>query len=69
MIVVFTEAEMEHINTKRFRWTVKDDCPESMRKRIERKLGYLYDKEYDQSNPIRNKMPKEEANIHLNTKK
>ena len=42
MIVIFTEEEMKHINTTENAWTIKSDCPDSMRKRIEKKLYYIY---------------------------
>jgi hypothetical protein len=42
MIVMFTEQEMEYIHTRRNRWTIKDGCPEAMRKRIEKKLHNIY---------------------------
>lgn len=60
MIVIFAEKEMEHINTKKFRWTIKDDCPDNIKKRLKKKLDYLYSKEYDQGNPMRYGIPKEE---------
>ena len=48
MTVYFSDLELEYINQKPFHWTIKADCPRSMRKGIEKKLNYLYSKKYDQ---------------------
>jgi hypothetical protein len=48
MTVNFTDKEMKYIDQKRFHWAIKNDCPESTRKSIEKKLQYLYGKKYDQ---------------------
>lgn len=48
MTIVFSDKEMEYIEQKPFHWTIKKDCPESLRKGIEKKLKRLYDKKsYD----------------------
>lgn len=48
MTVYFSDLELEYINQMPFHWTIKDDCPKSMRKSIEKKLNYLYGKKYNQ---------------------
>lgn len=41
MHVIFTDEEKEWINMKPFNWTVKDGCPENIKKEIEKKLKVL----------------------------
>jgi len=41
MHVIFTDEEKEWINMKPFNWTVKDGCPERIKKEIEKKLKVL----------------------------
>lgn len=58
MIVVFTEEEMEYIITRRNKWTIRSDCPKSMRSRIEKKLHNIYYRK----NMIKDTMEKEYGN-------
>jgi hypothetical protein len=44
MTIIFTEHELEWINKEPFNWTVKQGCPESIRKALEKKLKLLYSK-------------------------
>lgn len=37
MHMIFTEEEKEWINMRTFGWTLKQGCPEQIRKQIERK--------------------------------
>lgn len=41
MHIIFTEDEMKYINTKAFGWPIKDQCPDKIRKSIERKKELL----------------------------
>lgn len=49
MIVFFTEIEQKYINKRSGRWTIKDSCPDDIRPKLKRKLDYLYDPKYRQS--------------------
>lgn len=41
MHIIFTEDELKYINTKAFGWPIKDKCPDTIRKSIERKKELL----------------------------
>ena len=41
MTVIFTVEERKWIDMKPFAWTVKNGCPEDIKKSIERKLTLL----------------------------
>lgn len=45
MHIYFTPEELEQINKDPFHWTIKKDCPESIKKRLEAKLELLYREE------------------------
>lgn len=42
MTIRFTEEELKWIDKKPFNWTIKDNCPSSLKKDIMRKLEILY---------------------------
>lgn len=44
MTVMFSDEEREWIEIKKFKWSIKDGCPSSLRDKIENKLKYLYKK-------------------------
>lgn len=41
MHIVFTEKEMEYIQKTGFKWSVKADCPNDIKKNIARKMSKL----------------------------
>ena len=41
MTMMFSEDELEWIDKKPFHWTIKDGCPEELKKSIEKKLKLL----------------------------
>ena len=40
MIIFFTEEERKWMDTKTIGWPIKDDCPDDIRKSIEKKKQY-----------------------------
>lgn len=41
MHIIFTEEEKRWIDTKKFGWPIKEDCPEEIKKRIEKKKSAI----------------------------
>lgn len=41
MHIIFSTEEMKWIDTRLFNWTVKNKCPEAIKKAIEKKLRIL----------------------------
>lgn len=41
MHIIFTDEEKEWIDKKPFNWTIKEGCPEKIKKDLERKLKLL----------------------------
>lgn len=41
MHIIFTEQELKWINTQKFGWQIKKDCPPDIRKSIEKKKEKL----------------------------
>ena len=42
MTLIFTATELEWINKELFHWSIKDGCPENLKKGIQTKLRLLY---------------------------